>query len=138
MILSPPSSSSRVREPVILSTAGAKDLLGLEPGQKRVRGGKGEWIRRSRAGSAATWLAEPERRQVIPSRVALFDQADLPGATPTFDLFFPGYCVTHVREPFRVDQASDVVSAREAWGQAALVLIDPSDQIVRDADVEHS
>src|SRR6266700_1419140 len=48
-------------------------------------------------------------RQVLPGGVALFNQPDLSSADPALDLFLAGNCVTNVREPFEVDQPSDVV-----------------------------
>src|SRR2546430_1479457 len=77
-------------------------------------------------------------RQVLPDGVALFNQADLPGTTPAFDLFFPRNGVTNVRELLKVDQPSDAVLGREAGDEAALVLIHPPDDVVRDSNVYHS
>src|SRR5213080_387201 len=92
--------------------------------EKRKKGWRSSW---------EAWLLEPAICQVFPGRVVLFEQAHLPCTTPTFDLLFPGNRVTNVRELLKVDQPSDVVRSRKAGGEAALVLIHPPDDVVRDA-----
>src|SRR6266487_547498 len=76
-------------------------------------------------------------RQVLPGGVALFNQPDLSSADPALDLFLAGNCVTNVREPFEVDQPSDVVLVRKAGDEATLVLIHTPHDVVGDACVQY-
>src|SRR6266496_5474173 len=76
-------------------------------------------------------------RQVLPGGVALFNQPDLSSADPALDLFLAGNCVTNVREPFEVDQPSDVVLVRKAGDEATLVLIHTPHDVVGDACVQN-
>src|SRR6266568_2264410 len=76
-------------------------------------------------------------RQVFPGGVARFNQPDLSSADPALDLFLAGNSVTNVREPFEVDQPSDVVLARKAGDEATLVLIHTPHDVVGDACVQH-
>src|SRR6266516_4421161 len=77
-------------------------------------------------------------RQVLPGGVALFNQPDLSSADPALDLFLAGNCVTNVREPFEVDQPSDVVLVRKAGDEATLVLIHTPHDVVGDACVRNT
>src|SRR6267378_2628633 len=81
-------------------------------------------------------LPDPATRQVFPSGVPLFNELDLSGADPALDLFLAGKSGTNLREPFEIDQPSDVVLAREPGDQATLVLIHSSHDVVGDPRVE--
>ena len=65
-------------------------------------------------------LPDPATRQVLPGGVALFNELDLSGADPALDLLLAGNRGTNLREPFEIDQPSDVVLAREPGDQARL------------------
>src|SRR5205823_10300550 len=83
-------------------------------------------------------LSDPETRQVLPGGVALFNELDLSGADPALDLFLAGNSGTNVREPFEIDQPSDVVLAREPGDKATLVLIHPPHDVFGNTRVERT
>src|SRR6266849_5617463 len=106
-----PFPSRTARERVILSAAGAKDL---------VLGGA---------------YREPVVRQVLPCGIFLLDQPRLSCANPALELLFAGDGVANITELLEVNQPRDVVLAREASREAALVLINPPHEVVGDARV---
>src|SRR5258705_494820 len=57
-------------------------------------------------------------------------------AERAMDLLLAGNSGTNLREPFAIDQPSDVVLAREPGDQATLVLIHSSHDVVGDPRVE--
>src|SRR2546429_4660187 len=57
---------------------------------------------------------------------------------PYTTLFRSGDGIAHIAKVFEVNEASDMVSTREAGGEAALVLIHASREIVGDARVYRS
>src|SRR5438876_720896 len=59
-------------------------------------------------------------------------------SNPALELLLPGDGIAHIAKGFEVNEASDMVSTREAGGEAALVLIHASREIVGDARVYHS
>src|SRR5882762_3020869 len=81
-------------------------------------------------------LPDPATREVFPGGVPLFNELDFSGADPALDLFLAGNSGANLREPFEIDQPSDVVLAREPGDQATLVLIYSSHDVVGDPRVQ--
>src|SRR5712664_2765877 len=81
-------------------------------------------------------LPDPATRPVFPGGVPLFNEPDFSGADPALDLFLAGNSGANLREPFEMDQPSDVVLAREPGDQATLVLIYSSHDVVGDPGVQ--
>src|SRR5947208_12224687 len=126
---------TRASGPVILSPAGAKDLL-VSAGSACER-----WIclfaplARRILGPRCP---EPGARQVLPCGVLLFDQAHLACTHAAFELLLAGDGVANIAKLLEVNQPRDVVPAREAGGETELVLIHASREVVGDARVQHS
>ena len=75
------------------------------------------------------------RTKVAPFRIFLFDQRDLPGATPFFDFFFTCNCGYWIVIAFEPDETNYVVPRGEAVRRFAFVFVDTADQISCDAQV---
>jgi hypothetical protein len=52
--------------------------------------------------------------EIAPLVVETFDQTDLPGSVPLFDLLLATDCLTHVTVNFEIDQSVDTVLLSEA------------------------
>ncbi len=70
-------------------------------------------------------------------RIHGFDQANLFASTPSLDFFFAGDGGVGINEALIVDQAREVVAARESWDELVLVLEDAVRQISSNARVQH-
>src|SRR6185437_8018798 len=74
--------------------------------------------------------------QVLPPRILLLDQLDLPGPIPTLDLFFTADCIADVAPLFEPDQQVHAILLREAVDQIAPVLPCALREIARHADIK--
>ena len=84
-------------------------------------------------GSASGGDVWPE---VAPSGVGLFDQGDLPGAVPVFELFFATDGGRHVVVKFKVNQQVHAVFLRKGFCGIIAMLPDALRQIARNANVQ--
>lgn len=84
-------------------------------------------------GSASGGDVGPE---VAPGGVGLFDQGDLPGAVPVFELFFATDGGRHVVVKFEVNQQVHAVFLRKAFCGVIAMLPDALRQIARNANVQ--
>ena len=74
--------------------------------------------------------------QVVPFRVYLFNESNLPGTLPLFDLLFSNNGVSNVPMCLVVDKTMNRVSLREPLYEIMLMLPHPFDQLAGDAGVE--
>ena len=74
--------------------------------------------------------------EIIPVRVGLFDQPDLPIALPGLERFLPADRQQDIRVMFDEDQVRQSVFAAENRSGAAPMLIDARGEIGSDADIE--
>ena len=74
--------------------------------------------------------------QVIPPRIVLPNQAQLPPPEPVLEVLFPLDRIPNVIVVLIVHEARDVVLLREPLNHALPVLIHPFRQVTRHADVE--
>jgi hypothetical protein len=74
--------------------------------------------------------------EILPLRIAAFDQPDLPGARPLLHGLLPLDCAGDFLVGFDIDQACDTVSPREAGAGSLPVFPHASSDVVCDADVE--
>ena len=77
-----------------------------------------------------------EARPVLPVRIFLLDQLDLPVTFPAFQLLFAGDCFLRGGENLDVDEAIHAIRLYELGTSPAAMLIEPRADIVGDADVE--
>jgi hypothetical protein len=76
--------------------------------------------------------------QILPARICRFDQCDLLGSCPAFDLFFPADRRLHPVIAFEIDESMTLVFLREALECPISVLPNAMLQIASDARVEHT
>src|SRR5690606_12737024 len=74
--------------------------------------------------------------EVVPRRVRLLDQPQLPCAVPLLEPLLAGDRVANVVVLLEVDEAVHAVPLREPFGHVVFVHPDPLQEITRDADVE--
>src|SRR5690348_7184983 len=78
------------------------------------------------------------RIKIIPIRVVLFNQSNLPSSFPFLQSLLPLDRILGIVELLEIDQPRDVVFLCEAFDQLRLVLRDAPDQIVGDTDVQRA
>jgi len=80
----------------------------------------------------------PPGTQVFPVAIDRFNQGDFLFAAPTFDLFLSCDGGTNIRCVLKVDKTVYMVAAGEARDEFFSVLIKPTSEIIRHADVERA
>ena len=94
---------------------------------------------RLKRGMTASNLATGDCRiKIIPIRIALFDQSDLPRPIPLFQPLLAFNRILGIVELLEVNEARDIVFFSEAFDQLRFVLCHPTNQIIGDADVERT
>ena len=73
---------------------------------------------------------------IFPEWIILFDQRDLPAASPAFQSLFPHDGGVHRFGHFIMDQSFHPVTGREAGDSAGAMLMQPRHQVGCDADID--
>src|SRR5258706_14435156 len=81
-------------------------------------------------------LAKKTRIEIVPIGVALLDEANLPGAIPTFYLLFPSDGIMDIGVHLEPHEIMDAISLGEALKQIMLVPIDAFGKVARDARIQ--
>src|SRR3546814_2553251 len=76
--------------------------------------------------------------KVDPLRIFLFNQCDLPSATPPLRLFLPFDGAHDIRPGFKIDQPLHAISFRETGYRSFPVFVNTTDEVVRHADVQRT
>ena len=66
--------------------------------------------------AATRRLVVIDKFDILPFRIAFFDESDLPNPLPLLEAFLAGDRVNDEVVPFEVDQARDVVARRKTSG----------------------
>jgi hypothetical protein len=74
--------------------------------------------------------------QILPSRIHLFDESNLPGAPPFLDFIFAKSRIHQTLISFVIDEMRNFISARESWPRMRLVFEYPGRQIDRRAAIK--
>jgi len=91
-----------------------------------------------RSGREGNSELDQRARQVRPIEIVFLDQIDLSVAPPLLEQVFPLAGRREVFVNFAIDEAIDLIFASEGFDATGSVLLDPSREIVRHADVERS
>jgi hypothetical protein len=78
----------------------------------------------------------PRFRQIVPVWIHRFDQANLLASTPSLDFFLAIDRRVGIDEAFVIDEAGEVVTAREAGDEFVFVLEGTMGQVAGDAGVQ--
>src|SRR6185312_14103507 len=76
--------------------------------------------------------------QVIPIRIVLFDQLNLPGACPFLKPLFTANRVFRIVVLLEMNELRDAVPLRESWSPLLAMLIDTPDEIAGNANIQCS
>jgi hypothetical protein len=78
------------------------------------------------------------RIKVIPVRIQLLDQSNLPGSIPGLKTLFSSNCGLNVSMRFEIDKSVNSILLRKARCRVSPVLVDSADQVVCHSYVERS
>ncbi len=78
------------------------------------------------------------RKQVVPVWIPFFDQTDLPGTIPAFELFFPLDRPLDFLVNFIIHQAMHAIFRGKLASEAFTVLRNPAQQVIRHPDIERA
>ena len=78
------------------------------------------------------------RIKVVPIGIKLFDQSNFPGSIPLLQSFLANNRILNVIELFEIDQFVNAISLREAFHEFETMLTNPSDEVIRHADIERA
>ena len=92
-------------------------------------------VRRARS---AHWYEPQVQRQIVPLRIVLLDQVELPVAVPVLQLLLAGDRAGHVLEHLEPDETVDGMALRETWNGAGSVLVQALERVTRHTDVERA
>ena len=76
--------------------------------------------------------------QIIPIRIGLLDQFDLPSPAPCFHRFFAGDGAMDIVVALGMNQPSQPIPAAKCRPRSGAMLVQPRGQIGRYADVQHA
>src|SRR5262245_48645319 len=89
-------------------------------------------------GEEGNGSSRPFLGQVLPGRIARFDQTGLSRSSPALEFFLAGDGDANVGEFFEVNEAGDSIPAGEPGVAPLFVFFHTPSQVICDTDVHHS